>query len=64
MKNEMLRYKNGENLADSEGGLMKNDMPSLPLDERICFIRLPPGTLQNFWQVISHYIYPPSVLTQ
>jgi hypothetical protein len=25
----------------------------LLLDEKICFIRLPPDTLQNFWQVIS-----------
>jgi hypothetical protein len=31
---------------------MKNEMPSLLLDEKICFIRLPPATLQNFWQVI------------
>jgi hypothetical protein len=28
-------------------------MPSLLLDEKICFIRLPPDTLQNFWQVIT-----------
>jgi hypothetical protein len=32
---------------------MKNEMPSLLLDEKICFIRLPPDTLQNFWQVIK-----------
>jgi hypothetical protein len=32
---------------------MKNEMPSLVLDEKICFIRLPPDTLQNFWQVIT-----------
>ncbi len=28
-------------------------MPSLLLDEKICFIRLPLDTLQNFWQVIT-----------
>jgi hypothetical protein len=32
---------------------MKNEMASLLLDERICFIRLPPDTLQNFWQFIT-----------
>jgi hypothetical protein len=31
---------------------VKNEMPSLLLDEKISFIRLPPDTLQNFWQVI------------
>jgi len=31
---------------------MKNEMPSLLMDEKICFIRLLPNTLQNFWQVI------------
>jgi hypothetical protein len=31
---------------------MKNEMPSLLLDEKICFIRLPPDTLQNSWKVI------------
>jgi hypothetical protein len=35
------------------GGIMKNEMPSLLLDEKICFIRLPPDTWQNFWQVIT-----------
>jgi hypothetical protein len=34
--------------------IMKNGMPFLLLlDEKICFIRLPPYTLQNFWQVIT-----------
>ncbi len=31
---------------------MKNEMPSLVLSEKLSFIRLPPDTLQNFWQVI------------
>ncbi len=37
--------KIGENQANREGGIMKNEMPSL-IDEKICFIRLPPNTLQ------------------
>ncbi len=41
-----------ENQANREEGIMKNEMPSLLLDEIICFMRLPPNTLQNFWQVI------------
>ncbi len=33
---------------------MKNEMASLLLlDEKICFIRLCPDTLQIFWQVIT-----------
>jgi hypothetical protein len=35
------------------GGIMKNEMPSLLLDEKICFIRLSPDTWQNFWQVTA-----------
>jgi len=27
-------------------------MPSLLMDEKNCFIRLVPNTLQNFWRVI------------
>jgi hypothetical protein len=38
----------GENKANREGGIMKNKMASVLLDEKICFIRLPPDTLQNF----------------
>jgi hypothetical protein len=34
---------------------MKNEMPSLILDEKICFIRLPANTLQNFWQVVMMF---------
>jgi hypothetical protein len=41
--------KNEENQANREGGIMKNEMPSQLLDEKICFIRLPPDTLQNSW---------------
>jgi hypothetical protein len=33
---------------------MKNKMPSLLLDEKICFIKLCPDTLQNFWQLIMY----------
>jgi hypothetical protein len=37
-----------------EWGIMKNEMSSPLLDEKICFIRLPPDdTLHNFWQVIN-----------
>jgi hypothetical protein len=44
----------GETKAKQEGGIKKNEMPSLLLDEKICFLkRLPPDTLQNFWQVIT-----------
>jgi hypothetical protein len=42
----------GETQVKQEGGIMKNKMPSLLLDEKKCFIRLPLDTLQNFWQVI------------
>lgn len=31
---------------------MKNEMPSLLMDDKICFVRLVPNTLQNFWHVI------------
>jgi hypothetical protein len=31
---------------------MKNEIPSLLLDEKVCVIRSSPDTLQNFWQVI------------
>jgi hypothetical protein len=31
---------------------MKNEMHSLLLDEKICFITLLQDTLQNLWQVI------------
>jgi hypothetical protein len=44
--------QNGENEANREWCIMKNEMPSLLLHEKTCFIRLPPDTLQNFWQVI------------
>jgi hypothetical protein len=44
----------GETKAKQEGGIMKNEMLSLLLDEKICFLkRLPPDTLQNFWQLIT-----------
>jgi hypothetical protein len=33
---------------------MKNEMPSLILDEKICFTKLPPDTLENLWQVIPN----------
>jgi hypothetical protein len=45
--------KNGENHANRERGIMKNEMSSVLLDEKICFIRLSPDTLQSFWQVIT-----------
>jgi len=35
--------QSGESEANREGRIMKNKMPSLLLDEKICFIRLPPG---------------------
>jgi hypothetical protein len=38
--------------TEQEGGIMTYKMASLLLDEQICFIRLPPDTLQNFWQII------------
>jgi hypothetical protein len=44
--------KNGENHANRERGIMKNEMSSVLLDEKICFIRLSPDTFQNIWQVI------------
>jgi hypothetical protein len=40
--------------AKQEGGIMKTEMPSsVLLDEKICLLRLPTDTLQNFWQVIT-----------
>jgi hypothetical protein len=33
---------------------MTNEIPSMLLDEKVCFIRLSPDTLQNFWQVIMN----------
>jgi hypothetical protein len=38
---------NGKNEANMEWG-MKNEMAFMFLDERLCFIRLPPDTLQFF----------------
>jgi hypothetical protein len=35
------------------GGIMKNVMPSLLLDGKTCFIKLPLDTLQNFREVIT-----------
>jgi hypothetical protein len=35
------------------GGHYENEMPSLLLDEKICFIRLPPNTLPKF--LAGHY---------
>jgi len=32
---------------------MKNEMLSLLLDEKTCFIRLPIDKVQKFWQVIN-----------
>jgi hypothetical protein len=32
---------------------MKKEMAFVFLDEKISFRRLPPDTLQNFWQVIT-----------
>jgi hypothetical protein len=34
--------------GETGGAIMKNEMPSLLVDEKLCFIRLPPDTLQNF----------------
>jgi hypothetical protein len=34
---------------------MKNEMPSLLLDEKLSFTRLPPDTLPNFWQVFTYW---------
>jgi hypothetical protein len=34
---------------------MKNEMPSLLLDEKLSFTRLPPETLPNFWEVITYW---------
>jgi hypothetical protein len=46
----------GETEAQQEvWGIMKNEMPSLILDGKICFIRLPPDKLQNFWQVVTMF---------
>ncbi len=45
--------KNGESHANRERGILKNEMSSMLLDEKICFERLSPDTLQNFWQDIT-----------
>jgi hypothetical protein len=37
-----------------DGGIMKNEMLSMLLEKKICFIRSPPDTLQNFRQVIEN----------
>jgi hypothetical protein len=34
-----------------DGGIMKNEMLSVLLEKKKCFIRSPPDTLQNFQQV-------------
>jgi hypothetical protein len=44
--------KNEVNKANREVGFMKNEIPSLLMDEKVCFMRLSPDTQQNFWQVI------------
>jgi hypothetical protein len=36
-----------------EGDIMKNEISSVLLDEKIGFVRLHPHTLDNFWQVIN-----------
>ncbi len=41
----------GEIEEKQEADITKNDIPSLLLDEKISFIRLPLNTLQMFWQV-------------
>jgi hypothetical protein len=43
-------------MAKQEGDIMKNEMSSLLLDEKTCFIRLPPDKLQNFWQVVMFFL--------
>jgi len=43
----MPSTERGEGVA----GILKNEMPSLVLSEKLSFIRLPPDKLQNFWQV-------------
>jgi hypothetical protein len=45
--------KNRGNHANRERGIMKNEVSSVLLDEKICFIRLSPDTLQNLWRVIT-----------
>jgi len=35
------------------GALWKTKCPPHSLMKKLCFIRLPPNTLQNFWQVIT-----------
>jgi hypothetical protein len=42
----------------------KKCLTRLLLDEKICFIRLPPDTLQNFWQVITRRpnSWPPALV--
>jgi hypothetical protein len=44
----------GETQAKQEGSIMESEMAAvLLLDEKMCFIRLSPDTLQNFWQLIT-----------
>jgi len=48
----------GKTEQKQEAGIMKNVMlscvmPSLLFDEKTCFIRLPPNTLQKFWQIVT-----------
>jgi hypothetical protein len=38
-----------------KGAIVKNEMPSMFLDEKLCFIRLPPDNITNFWA--CHYDY-------
>jgi hypothetical protein len=46
---QKLARNSMENLRQNrKGGIMKNEMPSLFLDEKICFIGSPPNTFQNF----------------
>jgi hypothetical protein len=47
MKNKMISQK-CKKQSKQERGFTKNEMPSLLLNEKICFIKLPPNTLQNF----------------
>jgi hypothetical protein len=53
MKNKMTSPKWRKLGKQGRGGFMKNEILSLLLDEKICFIRLPLDTLQSLWQVTS-----------
>jgi hypothetical protein len=37
------------------GGITKNEMRSLILDGKLCFMRLSADILQNFWQVTTMF---------